>query len=371
MRLCIVSGDAVGGLRKHVHDILAASPSGVKLFYIHSNVVDIVAQQDFVDFIVTGIERLPLRISKNPSVSDLKNIIIVWRFCRRMKVDILHGHSAKGGMYARIAGFLIAKPVIYTPHGGSVHSRFGKLKIQIYAFVEYALKFLTTLFVFESQYTRESFLKLAGKIPNNRQLVNYNGVHIDRLIPLLDWKPKSNREVCLLIVGILSLVKGQDIAIHAVSILKKRGWKVSLDLCGDGKERAYMESLAAKLKLNNFIRFHGDVADVRPYYEACDIVVIPSRFESFSYVAVEAALMRRPIVASATGGLIETVINEVTGLSFFKESPEALVDKIERTISDKEATRQRIEAARVRALELFDVNRMTAQIYSIYRQLTS
>ncbi len=369
MRVCIISGDVVGGLRKHVHDILLAEQVGIEFFYIHSDVTDNAAEKDFAEIKLAGIKRLQLRVAKNPALSDLKNIITIWRECRRNRIDVLHGHAAKGGLYARAVGFLLRKPIVYTPHGGSVHARFGKAKILLFASVEYVLKFVTTLFVFESQYTCAAFRKLAGEIAGSRELVSFNGVHLDYLVPQTRWRGKVGRELRLLTVGQLSMVKGQDVVIHATSILESRGWQVSLDLCGDGENRHYFESLVSAYKLEEVVRFHGDVCDVRPYYEACDIVVIPSRFESFGYVAVEAALMERAIVASATGGLLETVVDGETGLGFTTGSSDALADAIEKTLADVDVTLKRIDAAQARAKELFDVNQMTARLFSTYRQL--
>ena len=369
MKICIIVGDAVGGIRKHVHDILAAAPDGVGLLYIHSEVSDATALKDFVNFKPSVIERVPLPIKKNPASSDLLNILTIWRLCRRSDINVLHGHGAKGGLYARVVAFLINKPVIYTPHGGSVHSQFSRMKSLIFAAVEYLLKFITTLFVFESQYTQMSFRKLAGRISDEREVVIYNGIYLDSLTSRSGWRSVMSHDVRLLTIGQLRTVKGQDIVIHATAILKARGWNVSLDLCGGGSDRASLELLAVSLEMEELVRFHGDVYDIWSFYEGCDIVVIPSRFESFGYVAVEAALVGRPIVASATGGLLETVVDEETGICFSTGDAVALANAVEKTLSNVGATQERIKAAYARAVRLFDVDSMTSQLYSIYRKL--
>lgn len=369
MKICIIVGDAVGGIRKHVHDIIAAAPDGVGLLYIHSRVSDATALKDFTNFTHSVIDRVPLHIKKNPAVFDLFNILTIWNLCRENNIDVVHGHGAKGGLYARVVGLLINKPVIYTPHGGSTHSQFSRVKRLFFAAVEYSLKFITTIFVFESIYTKIAFNKLAGNIPNTQEIVIYNGIHLDSLIPHRVWHGVMKREVRLLTIGQLRTLKGQDIVIHATAILKSRGWNVSLDLCGDGEERASFELLAVTLKIADLVRFHGDVSEVRSFYEDCDIVVIPSRFESFGYVAIEAALMGRPIVASATGGLLETVVDGETGLCFSTGDAAELADVIEKTLSDVGTTQERIKAALTRAATIFDVEKMTVQLYSIYRQL--
>lgn len=371
MKICIIVGDAVGGIRKHVHDILAAAPVGVNLLYIHSKVCDAAAFQDFEDFKPSVIDRISLHIKKNPAVSDLINIITIWRVCRGSNVDVLHGHGAKGGLYARIVGLLISKPVIYTPHGGAVHSQFGKVKGIIFSAVEYLLKHITTLFIFESKYTQNSFRNLAGQISENREVVVYNGINLNSLFSEKDWCSEISSQIRLLTIGQLRMLKGQDTVIQAAAILKARGWNVSLDFCGGGPDHVSFKLLAISLKMDGLVRFHGDVSNVRQFYENCDVVVIPSRFESFGYVAVEAALMDRPIVASATGGLLETVVNGETGLCFSTGSAAALADAIEETLSNVDATQERIKAAHARAVALFDVNIMTAKLYSIYRQLAS
>lgn len=371
MKICIISGDVVGGLRKHVHDILTLAPENIEFLYIHSEVFDVTAQIDFLNLEKIGIKRIPLNIPKNPVILDIKNILIIWRLCRDNHVDLLHGHSAKGGLYARFVGLLLGKPVFYTPHGGAVHSRFGKLKSMIFASVEFVLKFATSLFVFESQYTSAAFEKLAGGIPACRKFINYNGVNLEYFSFISDARIDIKRKVRLLTVGLLNKVKGQDVVIDAVSILQSRGWDISLDLCGGGDGIRSLQEQVNASQLNNSIRFHGDVSDVRSYYQSCDIVVIPSRFESFGYVAVEAALIGKPIVASATGGLLETVINRQTGIIFKVGCPNDLANAVEEVLEDVEATKRRIYDGRKRAIALFDVNKMANRLYEKYYYFTS
>ncbi len=368
MKVCIISGDAVGGVRKHVHDILLVSRNEFEFVYIHSSVSDKAARRDFVELDSNGVKRIQLGISKNPAFSDLRNIISIWLLSRRCAVDIFHGHGSKGGLYARVVGFLLRKPVIYTPHGGAVHPRFSMLKSLLFATVEFFLKFATTLFLFESQYTCTAYQKMAGYVPDSKRLISYNGIDLTKFSTQSALRFRENREVHLLTIGSLSTVKGQDIAIRAMAILVERGWKVWLDLCGDGEDRQAFESLAADCHVEGFVSFRGDIEDPSSYYASCDIVVIPSRFESFGYVAIEAALMERPIVASATGGLLETVINYETGLNFVNGNPEALADAIEQTLTDKDATQRRIYSARARAYALFDIEKMRDRLFHTYSQ---
>ncbi len=94
MKVCIISGDAVGGVRKHVHDILLVSRNEFEFVYIHSSVSDKAARRDFVELDSNGVKRIQLGISKNPAFSDLRNIISIWLLSRRCAVDIFHGHGS-------------------------------------------------------------------------------------------------------------------------------------------------------------------------------------------------------------------------------------------------------------------------------------
>ncbi|HEX8229066.1 MAG TPA: glycosyltransferase [Chloroflexia bacterium] len=134
----------------------------------------------------------------------------------------------------------------------------------------------------------------------------------------------------LLFVGeMITSIKGVDYLIGAVSILKKRGIEVTLDLVGDGRNRREYETLARRLRVADLCRFHGtlrheEVVELMPQY---DVLVVSSLAETFGVVVVEALASGAPVVATRCGGP-EGILTADLGVLVQKANSEALADGI-------------------------------------------
>lgn len=136
----------------------------------------------------------------------------------------------------------------------------------------------------------------------------------------------------LLFVGRLVSEKGGDVAIDALRRLHDRGINVSLTICGDGPERASLMQQTERLGLEDMVSFEGWTGpdELAERYRSAEVLVVPSRYEPFGIVALEAIASRCPVVASDTGGLPEAVGE--CGLLIPPDHPEALADAIERVL---------------------------------------
>jgi len=137
------------------------------------------------------------------------------------------------------------------------------------------------------------------------------------------------------LVGRLSPRKGIDVAIRAVGLVVRRGYDVTLSVCGTvfpGYEwfEADLRELAAAPQTQGRVDFAGYLSPTWPVLAAADLVLVPSRVEPFGNTAVEALLAERPLVASRTQGLREVVRDGVTGLLVEPGSEVELADAIAR-----------------------------------------
>lgn len=368
MNVLQILGDPTGGIRKHVHQIISNSKAkGIVPFYIHGKTLDAVGKLDVTGFENIGVDRQEIIIKKRPHFSDFYNILFIFRYCKKNNIKIVHGHGAKGGIYCRLVGLLVGIPSIYTPHGGSVHASFGAIEGFFYRTVERILKPITRLYLFESHYTHNSFIRSAGVLKNDRFMVNHNGVDKNSFSSATHWLLGKGNAVNILVVGVLREIKGQAIAIHALAKLQGLGGRsYHLHFCGEGPDLDKLKTIVSRHKLENCVTFHGEVNDISKCYEMCNIVVIPSMFESFGYVAVEAALMRRPVIASNCGGLAEIVVNGETGHLFTVGNIDSLTEKIIQVLQDVGDTNKLVLAGAKRAEEYFDSNKMLENIFSVY-----
>jgi glycogen(starch) synthase len=156
----------------------------------------------------------------------------------------------------------------------------------------------------------------------------------------------------LLCLGRLSPEKGFDVALEAYAILRTRCPQARLVVAGDGRERANLERQAATLGLGAAVDFIGwvDPPHVPALLNTATVVVMPSLcFEGFGLVALQAAQMARPVVASRDGGLPEVVLDGQTGLLVDKGDPEGLAQAIALLLEHPNLAVQLGQAARHRA----------------------
>jgi D-inositol-3-phosphate glycosyltransferase len=159
----------------------------------------------------------------------------------------------------------------------------------------------------------------------------------------------------LLYVGRIAPIKGLEMLLEAVARLRSRGRPVRLLVVGgdadeavDGHE-AYVRGLACRLGLCAAVSFLGPQpqAALRAYYVAADVTVMPSYYESFGMVALEAMACGSPVIASRVGGLATTVRDGLTGFLVPEGDVAALADRIDRVLADP-ARRARLGAEGIR-----------------------
>jgi len=177
----------------------------------------------------------------------------------------------------------------------------------------------------------------------------YNPVSL-AVVPRTEHNSSSFR---LGAVGRLVKQKGFEYLINAVSHLPDDlNW--SLEMAGDGKLREGLETLAQKLGVSERCHFLGHVESLPSFYARMDAIAIPSLYEGFCFVAVEAALAGLPVVASDTSSLSEIVVEGETGLFVPPREVEPITNAIRQLADDRQQATRLGEAARQRAVECFD-----------------
>lgn len=166
----------------------------------------------------------------------------------------------------------------------------------------------------------------------------------------------------VLVLSRLHSKKGIDTMLRALA--KMPG--VYLWLAGDGPERRRYEALCKSLGLQARVRFLGWRTDRRALLEACDVCVLPSRYEPFGTVIAEAWFMCRPLVATRADGARQYVRDGENGLLCDIDDPSGLAARIDAVLSDK-ALGERIVAGGYRDYEaLFSRDVVTTQLLDIY-----
>jgi len=184
----------------------------------------------------------------------------------------------------------------------------------------------------------------------------------------------SFKNPTILCIGRLIKDKGFDIAIGAFQSILKSLPEANLIIAGDGPERKYLEEKTSCLGLSRAVCITGWIPpeEVPELMNKATLVVVPSRWEEpFCLVALQAAQMGRPVVASKTGGIPETVLDKKTGLLFEKENIKDLEEKILFLIQNPHAALRMGKTAKKRADTEFSMGRVVKQYDSLFKKLCS
>lgn len=180
-------------------------------------------------------------------------------------------------------------------------------------------------------------------------------------------------------VGRFDERKGIETLVRAVGQSQLRGNKnLKLIIGGgsrpgqsDGKERDRIEGIVAELGMSDFTTFPGRLGDdiLPAYYAAADVCVVPSHYEPFGLVAIEAMASGTPVVASDVGGLQFTVLPEETGLLAPPKDDAAFAVAIDRILSNPDWRNQLGKQARIRVEEKFSWDGVAHQLSDLYIKL--
>ena len=304
MRILHVFRSPVGGLFRHVRDLARAQSQmghevGVLCSASDGGAAATQHLQDMQKHCSLGVHRE--QMSRLPGLGDFAGTKKAKHLAEQLRIEVIHCHGAKGGVYGRLAAARLGIPSVYTPHGGSLHYDWNSPAGALFLFAERFLARKTGGFCFVCDYEKREFDAKVGLAGRPAKVV-LNGLWPEEF-GIATPRPDATD---FLFVGEIRHLKGVDILLHAMSKLEQ----ASLTIVGDGKEMSIYQKLCTELGLDERVYFAGR----RPIAEAMTlgrIMILPSRNESFPYVVLEAAAAHIPVVASAVGGIPEIVPQEL------------------------------------------------------------
>jgi glycogen(starch) synthase len=168
--------------------------------------------------------------------------------------------------------------------------------------------------------------------------------------------------------GRLVYEKGVQHLIAALPRLRQTHPGLRMVVAGDGPYRAELEAAADALDLDEAVTFAGFLGghDLTALMGASDCYVVPSIYEPFGMVALEAAAVGTPVAVADTGGLAEIVEHGVTGVKFAPQDPDALADAVSELLRDTEGSREMARRARRRVREDFAWPAIAARTDAVY-----
>lgn len=305
----------IGGLFRHVLDLSgeqSALGHDVGLV-MDSTTADRLTEERIATIapkLTLGVTRVAM--SRLPGLGDFSACRAVRAAAKEKRAQVLHGHGAKGGAYARIAGLMLRnepkRPVVfYTPHGGSLHFPPHSPQGILYTNIERTLARYTDGLIFESDFARRVFEQRVGKDLAEERVIT-NALQPTDIITHVPEPGAAD----FLFVGELRKLKGVDVLLHALAGIAETRPVTAL-IVGSGADREELEDLAYDLRLDGKVTFAGAMP-AREVFPRARCIVVPSRAESLPYIVLESAAAAMPLLATDVGGIPEIVAGTDTRL---------------------------------------------------------
>lgn len=178
----------------------------------------------------------------------------------------------------------------------------------------------------------------------------------------------SNDKFLCLYVGRLMTGKGIDTLIDAFAKVSRADPSAILWIVGTGPSDGTAREKVAKLGLNNVVSFTGYSTDPTVYFTACDLFILPSRYESFSYVLLEAMLHAKACVTTRAGAIPE-VVGEDAAILVPPGDADLLAEAVVKLIRDEDRRTELAAKGRERVIDHFDLNKTVDAVESLFRPM--
>jgi len=286
----------------------------------------------------------------------VKKIKNKWNF------DLIHAHfSQPSGIAAVKISRDLNVPLIISEHYGKFHIDIKKnsfLRKQILKTINQSKRIIAV-----SERISNDLKSL--NIKSEKISVIPNGVDIEKF-PLVQMKREKKHNI--LSIGHLVELKGYQILIQSIKILKEKYKNIHLTIIGEGEYRKSLEALITNLNLSKHIELIGYIPNdkLNLYLQNSDIYVHPSFFESFSIAVIEALASGLPVVVTKSGGP-EYFVNEKVGKVVEKGDEQKLSLAIKNMIKDYNYYNP-IEIRKY-CIENFDIRNVVKQIFNVYKEI--
>ncbi|MFH9987296.1 glycosyltransferase family 4 protein [Streptomyces luteogriseus] len=300
-----------------------------------------------------------------PSLADEARRLA--RIVEDVRPCLVHAHSAKAGLAGRLAvrGRI---PTVFQPHAWSFEAVDGVTAALARGWERWGARWAARVVcVSEAERRRGVEAGVRGRwsvVPNGIDVERFRpadaGAVRARLLP--DGDPRAPLVVC---VGRLCRQKGQDVLLTAWESVLRRVPGARLVLVGDGPDHGRLRALAP-----GSVLFAGDVADVVPWYQAADLVVLPSRWEGMALAPLEAMACGRPVVVTDVGGARESLPPGLLPHCLVPApAPAALAAALTGLLLDPPLRAALGDQGRRHVLSTHDVRRTAQAVADVYREL--
>jgi glycosyltransferase involved in cell wall biosynthesis len=219
-----------------------------------------------------------------------------------------------------------------------------------------------------SQSVKKSLTKFE-LVPSKKIFVLPNGIDYQKFYKSAISKHYSNDKPMIIgTVCRLEPQKGLSYLLLAMKIILAKFPDTRLEIVGDGSLLGELQDFSKKLGISNSVFFFGKFAEVIPFYNRMDIFVLPSLYEGFGIVLLEAMASGVPVVATNVDGIKEVVIDGDSGMLIAPRKPESIANAVIKIIENPQLASDLAEQGLKRS-KLFDIQEHVMKIDNLYTNL--
>lgn len=290
---------------------------------------------------------------------------------KQYKPDVIHVHLSRDLWAVAAAEMVVGKvPVVFSQQMTSSYPKRDVLHRWVWGHISRVVALTEEI---HSQVVRHS------AVTADRVVVFPYGIDTDTLRPDLELRQKLRKEydiadhqVVFGVVGRLDPGKGQSVFLEALSEFDDErtiGVLIGEETRGELGYRRELEAQVAVLGLVNRVKFLGYIDDPNGCYPMLDVLVMPSRKETFGLVLIEAMSFGLPAIATNAGGVPEIVVDGQTGILVPPEDAQALARAMRRLFEDNELRQEMGNQGRERVVQDYHLNNHMARLEEIFRQV--
>ena len=305
--------------------------------------------------------------SKNFSFKGKFNpfsIFSIISYIKKYNITIIHSHLIHAGIIARFISFLVGNvKIISTRH----YAKASKDSRLINKFEFFLLKNDLKIICI-SNYVKNYLIEKG--IPDKKLSVIYNGIDLN-LYNNLNKANKNNFTVGT--IGRLSEQKGIDITLKAFKKVLLKYPNLNLEIVGEGELKDEYKLLANRLKIENRVKFLGYLQPeaVIKQMQSWEIFVLPSRWEGFGMVLIEAGAVGLPVISTNVEAIPEIIQDNFNGYIVAPNDYNLVADRLLKLISSEENRIKMGQNGKISANKNFSIEKMVLKTEKIYETLES
>jgi lipopolysaccharide/colanic/teichoic acid biosynthesis glycosyltransferase/glycosyltransferase involved in cell wall biosynthesis len=385
--IVITRGEA-GGAQSHVRDLCQALQARVQFTVVIGGPVE----ESVLGRELTG---LGINVCPMPDMVESLNPLKLWPAVQQLtelihthKPDLVHGHSAIGGLVSRVAAHRAHVPTVYTVHGFGFKPEVPLVRRTASALAEHMMARWTSHMICVSKYERELALNLAidsarvhvipngiARLPTPATVADADGEH-DSTDTANTAKTDSAANLSqasatprLIMVARMKQPKRHDLLLQALAKVRNTlGFELPVTLAGDGPLSDVLRTQAKELNLKN-ITWAGDVSHVTELLAQHEVFVLLSDHEGMPITVLEAMRAGLCVLASNLPGIREQIIPYQDGV-LTANTPDAVAEKLLQLVRDPHLRKRLGRAAQQTFESAFAAEPMAERVLQVYRQCT-